>query len=136
MGRKNSDSGRQAVIWLATTYIAVIGAGAAGFVILAVSDNPELPLIVLGSVVGGFLLLAILFSIRWEEPMNQLKFWLSARDRRDPAEEYQAARRRVKMREEFGDKKPPSIESVRDAADHGGAWVPHSTGAPKPPKRS
>jgi hypothetical protein len=126
MGQRNSDSGRYAVIWLATTYIAVIGAGAAGFVIVAVSENPEFPLIILGLIVGGFFLLAIIFHIRWEEPVNQMKFWLFARDRRDNGEEYQAARRRIKMREEYGDKQPPSIESVRDAADHGGAWVPRS----------
>lgn len=133
MARRNSDSGREAVIWLAVTYMAVIGTGGAAFVILALIENPEKPLWILGCSVGGVVLLVMLFNLRWEEPVSQLKYWLSAQDRRNPTEEYSAARRRIKSREKFGDNPPPSIDSIRDAADHSGAWVPRTN---KPPKRS
>jgi hypothetical protein len=52
---------------------------------------------------------------------------LSAQNRDDPADAYHAARRQAKTREKFGSKEPPTVESVRDASDHGGAWVPRSS---------
>lgn len=136
MARRNSDSGRQAVIWLATTYITVIATGAAAFVIIAVTEKPDGPLWILGGSVSGLLLIMMLMNISWDEPVSQLKYWLSAQERHDPTKDYSAARRRIASREKFGGNAPPSIDSVRDAADHGGAWVPRSTGTPKPPKKS
>lgn len=48
MARRNSESGRQAVIWLATAIVVVIGAAATAFVIFAGTDQIEQPLIVWG----------------------------------------------------------------------------------------
>ena len=90
MGRRNSDSGRQAVIWLATTYIAVIATGAAAFVIVAVTDKPDGPLWILGGSVSGVVLLVMLMNIPWDEPASQLKYWLSAQKRHNPTEDYSA----------------------------------------------
>ena len=136
MARRNSDSGRYAVIWLATAYIAVIGAGASAFVILVASDQPQGPLIVLGSSLGLLAVVLLILNIQWDQPISHLKLWLTAQNRSDPTDDYRAARRRIEAREKQGENRPPTIESVRDAAEHGGAWVPHSTGNDRRPKRS
>ena len=137
MSRRNSDAGRQAVVWLATVVVIVIGAAASGFVIIASTDQFQQPFMVWGCCFAGILLFLYLLNMRWEEPISHLKFWLSFQDRSDPAELYRAARRRESAREQFGTNAPPTIESVRDAHDHGGTWVPRSTGksqSRRPPK--
>ncbi len=136
MARRNSDSGRQAIIWLATTYIVLIGAAASAFVLFAAAEQHQGPWIVWGGCFAGIMFVLIVFNIRWEEPLNQLKFWLSFQNRRDPADEYQAARRSIHAREKYGTNVPPSVDSVRDAADHGGAWVPRSSASKRQRKPS
>ncbi len=136
MARRNSDSGRQAVIWLATAYTALIGTAAVAFVILVFSEQPQIPLIVLGSTLAVLTLLVVILNLRWEEPLSHLRYWLLAQDRSDPTDDYRAARRRIRAREQFGDNEPPSVDSIRDAANHGGAWVPRSTSNPRTPKKS
>ena len=131
MGRRNSDSGRLAVIWLATAFVVVIGAGASAFVIIAATDQPQGPFIVWGVSFAGLILILLAMNTQWDRSVNRLQMWLSAKDRSDPTDVYRAARRRMKSREEFGGNEPPSIESVRDASNHGGAWVPHSSAKPK-----
>lgn len=134
MARRNSDSGRLAVIWLATAFIVVIGAAATALVIFAGTDQREVPFLVWGGCFSGLILILILSNIRWEEPINQLKFWLSFQDRSDPTDLYRAARRRANSRDQYGSNAPPSVDSVRDAADHGGAWVPRSSTRNRPPE--
>lgn len=135
MGQK-SDGGRNAVIWLATAYTAVIGAAAGAFVIAVASDQPRGPLLMFGGSLLGLLLLVLLFSIRWSRPANRLRMWLSTTDRTDVNDVYRAARRKAQRLERYGDNTPPSVDSVRDAADHGGAWVPHSSGTNRSPRQS
>ena len=127
MGRRNSDSGRLAVIWLATAFVVVIGAAACLFVIVAGTDHIQWPLVVWGLSVSGLVFMLISLSVRWDHPTGRLHTWLLAQNRNDPTDDYRAARRRIRAREQFGDNAPPTVESVRDAADHGGAWVPRST---------
>lgn len=122
------------MIWLATAYTAVIGAGAAAFVILVASDQPQGPLILLGSSLAVLSVFLLILNIRWEHPIAQLKYWLLAQNRSNPTDVYRAARRRMEAREHYGDNKPPTVESLRDAAEHGGAWVPRST-VDRQPKR-
>ena len=137
MAGRNSDSGRQAVIWLATSFIILIGAAATAFVILAATretQNQFFVWLVWGGCFSGLSLILVVISIRWEEPINQLKFWLTYQERSDPTDLYRAARRREKEREELGGNQPPTIETVRDAAEHGGAWVPRSSSKQRPRK--
>jgi len=134
MGQK-SDGGRTAVIWLATAYTAVIGAGAAAFVIVVATEQPRGPLIVFGCSLAGLALLILLFSIPWSRPANRLRMWLSTTDRTDVNDVYRASRRKAHRQERYGDNSPPSVDSVRDAANHGGAWVPHSSGNERAPHR-
>ena len=137
MAPRKSDSGRQAIIWLATLYIVLIGAGASAFVIVSAAEQPQGPLIICGVIFAGLTLMLLAFQMRWEQPMNRLKFWLSSQRRSDPTDDYRVARRRIKLREaqeQLGGNGPPTVESVRDAANHGGAWVPHSNKPEEPPR--
>ena len=129
--RSRSDSGRQAIIWLATAFVIVIGAAASAFVIFAGAEQRHKPFLVWGLAFAGLVVFLILVSIRWEDHASRLKIWLLAKDRTDPTDVYRAARRKTNAREQFGDNAPPSIETLRDAADHGGAWVPKGTAVPR-----
>lgn len=134
MSFRKSDSGRQAVIWLATVIIFVIGAAASCFVILASTDQTQIPLTIWGCSFAGAGLMLYLMNMTWSAGSEQLKFWLSYQNTRNPADEYEAARRRIQMREEYGNNTPPSVDSVRDAASYGSAWAPHAS-ASAPPRR-
>ena len=138
MSRRNSESGRLAVIWLATSFVIVIGAAASAFVIFAGTEQMQWPMIVWGLAITGLIVTLILLSMRWDQPMGRLQTWLLAQNRNDPTDDYRAARRRIRSREIMGTNEPPSIESVRDAADHGGAWVPRSnnTGSKRMDRRN
>jgi hypothetical protein len=126
MPRRGSDSGRYAVIWLATAYTAFIGLAPVAVVIVVANEHPEYQLLAICGAVA-FIVLWILFShIRWDGPVNRLSYWLFAHERNDPTDAYRAARRRIASREQYGNNQPPNLDSVRDAANHGGAWVPRS----------
>ena len=127
MARRNSESGRQAVIWLATAIVVVIGAAASAVVIFAGTDQVQQPLIVWGVSFSGLILILLCMNFRWDQPISRLHLWLSAQDREDPTDAYRAARRQARTREKFGSNEPPTVESVRDASNHGGAWVPRSS---------
>lgn len=134
MGQRNSESGRMAVSWLATSFVIVVGAAAAAFVIIAGTDKIHWPMVVWGLSISGLVMLLVSLSVRWDRPMNRLQTWLLSQNRNDPTDDYRAARRSIRIREEMGSNQPPSVESVRDAAQHGGAWVPRS--APRSQKKS
>lgn len=127
MSRRNSESGRMAVSWLATAFVIVVGAAASAFVIIAGTDQIQWPMVIWGLSISGLVFILISLSVRWDRPISRLQTWLLAQNRNDPTDDYRAARRSIRIREEMGNNQPPSIESVRDAANHGGAWVPRST---------
>jgi hypothetical protein len=127
MAGRKSESGRLAVIWLATTVVIVLGASGTALVVVALAQDRNAALTVWGACFAVVVLVLVILNVRWDEPVNHLKFWLSYRERGNPADEYVAARRRISSREKFGTNEPPSVEVVRDAANHGGAWVPRST---------
>ena len=137
MARRNSETGRLAVIWLATAFVVVIGAAASAFVIFAATDKRQFPLVIWGIALGGLVIALISHSLRWDQPIGRLQTWLLAQNRSDPTDEYRAARRSIRLREQLGNNEPPSVESVREAANQGGAWVPRSSASPRSsPKRS
>lgn len=115
-----------AVSWLATAFVIVIGAAAAMFVIIAGTDQIEWPMIIWGVSISALVFTLISLSLRWDQSTGKLQTWLFAQNRNDPTDIYRAARRRIRAREEMGTNGPPTLESVRDAADHGGAWAPRS----------
>jgi hypothetical protein len=126
MANWKSDSGRIAIIWLATAYVVVIGAAAAAFVIIVGAEHFEWPMVIWGLAISGLVIALISLSLRWSQPMGQLQTWLMAQNRSNPTDEYRAARRSIRIREGLGTNEPPTLESVRDAANHGGAWVPRT----------
>ncbi|WP_397569496.1 hypothetical protein [Schlesneria sp. T3-172] len=128
MSRHNSDRGRLAVTWLATAFVVVIGAAASAFVIIAATDQREQPLLVWGASFAGLSFILFLMNLRWDRPVGKLQTWLFAQHRSDPTDEYRAARRRIQSREKYGNNGPPTLETVRDAADFNGTWAPRSSG--------
>lgn len=136
MARRGSDSGRYAIIWLATAYTCFIGLAPVCVVILVASENPQTQLIVVSSALAVVGLFVIYKFTRWQSPVNHLSYWLFAHERNNLTDIYRAARRRKKAKEEYGNNPPPSLESIRDAAEHGGAWVPHSNVERHHPRRS
>ena len=126
MSRRNSDSGRMAVAWLATAFVIVIGAAASGFVIVFGTEAPMGPLIVSAIALSGLVMVLVSLSVRRDNPVSRLHLWFSAQNRSDPTDDYRAARRRIKAREQLGQNEPPTVETVRDAANHGNAWAPGS----------
>lgn len=127
MARRNSETGRLAVAWLATAFVVVIGAAASAFVIIAATEQPHQPLIVWGIAFGGLTLVLFLMNMGSDRPFGKLQVWLSAQNRHDPTDEYRAARKRIQSREQYGSNGPPTLESVRDSADFNGTWVPRSS---------
>ena len=136
MAKRKSDAGRSAVIWLATAYTCFIGLAPVCVVILVASENPQVQMIGIGIMLTLVMMFVIYKSIRWEGTANRLSYWLFAHDRNSATDIYRAARRRKRQREETGNNEPPSLESVREAASHGGAWVPHENVERRRPKKS
>jgi len=115
-----------ATAWLATAFIIVIGAAASVFVIVFVTDERKGPLIVSAIALSSLMMILVSLSVRRDNPVNRLHRWFSAQNRSDPTDDYRATRRRIKAREQLGQNEPPTVETVRDAANHGNAWAPRS----------
>jgi CHASE2 domain-containing sensor protein len=126
MSRRNSDSGRMAVAWLATAFVIVFGAGASLFVIIFATEERKGPLIVSAIALSSLVIILVSLSVRRDNPVSRLHLWFSAQNRSDPTDDYRAARRRMRAREHLGQIEPPTVETVRDAANHGNAWAPGS----------
>ncbi len=133
--RRKPDSGREAVLWLATAFVVLQGAAVAAFLLLAAFDNPSWKTwavwaALFGGVSAGLWLMNYPLSsmLKWQD----LSFWLSTQDRTDPLETYRFRRRRSRNAQPTGTNQPPTLESLREAADNSPVrWVPHGP----PPER-
>jgi hypothetical protein len=129
--RRNSEPGRQAVTWLATAFVVVVGAAACAFIILGVVDQPGRPLLVWGSLFGGIVLFLISMAVPRDTQIAKtwIRFWLAARDKTDPNQVYRVGKKRSSAEKPLGANQPPTLESVREAAEQGESvrWVPHGT---------
>lgn len=127
--KRDPDAGRQAVVWLATAFVVVIGAASTALIILGVSEQPTTPLIVWGSLFGGMGLFLGYLAIPKEggKGKNWLQMLMSSRDKTDTTQIYRIARKRAEMKP--GTNGPPTLESVREAAEQGASvrWVPHGS---------
>jgi hypothetical protein len=126
--QRNRDAGRSAVALLATAVVLLFGAAACGLLILTAVDRPGWPL---AGAAAFFLVLSVtLFTWggRTERPQGRLDLfaWLRGRDTSDPLKDYQPRVRRPEA-QQFGTNAPPSVETVREAADEFARWVPKST---------
>lgn len=135
--RRNPDPGRQAVTWLATAFVVVAGAAACAFIILGVVDQPTKPLLVWGSLFGGIVLFLISLAVPRDTQIAKswIRFWLASRDKTDPNQVYRVAKKRSSAEVPLGTNQPPTLESVREAAEQGESvrWVPHGSSPEGPP---
>jgi hypothetical protein len=129
--RRNPEPGRQAVTWLATAFVVVVGAASCAFIILGVVDQPTRPLLVWGSLFGGIVLFLISLAVPRDTQIakNWIRFWLASRDKTDPNRVYRVGKKRRSAEMPLGTNQPPTLESVREAAEQGASvrWVPHGS---------
>ncbi len=134
--RRNPDPGRQAVTWLATAFVVVVGAASCAFIILGVVDQPTKPLLVWGSLFGGILLFLASLAIPQDKHVAKtwIRFWLASRDKTDPTKVFRVGKKRSTVPTSVGTNQPPTLDAIREAAEQGAsvAWVPHGP----PPDRS
>ncbi len=134
--RRNPEPGRQAVTWLAAAFVVVAGAGSCGFIILAVVDQPTRPLLVWGSLFGGLVLFLISLAVPRDTQIARrwIRFWLASRDKTDPNRVYRIGKKRRSAELPLGTNPPPTVESVREAAEQGASvrWVPHGSASESP----
>ena len=132
--RRNPEPGRQAVLWLATAFVILIGAAACAFIIVVAVEHPSRHLLVLGAVFGGVVVLLIALALPGEkrDASRWLRLWLATRDRAKPGNVLRIGRKRRSENGEYGTNPPPTLDSVREASDQNVSWVPHGP----PPDRS
>lgn len=134
--RRNSEPGRQAVTWLATAFVVVVGAASCAFIILGVVDQPTKPLLVWGSLFGGIVLFLTSLAIPRDTQIakNWIRFWLASRDKTDPNKVYRVGKKRITAETPLGTNQPPTLESIREAAEQGASvrWVPHGSSPERP----
>jgi hypothetical protein len=134
--KRDPDAGRQAVTWLASAFVVVVGAAACAFIILGVVDQPTRPLLIWGALFGGVVLFLVGLAIPRDTNIAKswMRFWLASRDKTDPNKVYRFSKKRTAQTTQFGTNQPPTLESIREAAEQGESvkWVPHGP----PPDRS
>ncbi len=127
--RRNPEPGRQAVLWLATAVVMLIGAAGCAFIILAAVENPALHLSLWGGLFTGVVVIMVWSSIPRDRNFSKrwLRFWLATRERSDNRHVVRVGRKQKPPKIEFGNNAPPSVDSVRDAAELNVSWVPHGS---------
>jgi len=137
--RRDPEAGRQAVTWLASAFVVVVGAASCAFIILGVVDQPTKPLLVWGALFGGIVLFLISMAVPRDTKIAKgwIRFWLASRDKTDPNKVYRFAKKRPAAEGTLGNNQPPTLESIREAADQGASvqWVPHGPPPERPAPR-
>lgn len=125
--QRNPEPGRQAVLWLATAVILLIGAAGCAFIIVVAVENPAQHLAIWGALFGGFCVALVWSSLPRDKNYSKrwLGLWLASRDRSDARNVLRIGRKPKPDKTQFGNNAPPSVESVRDAAELNVSWVPH-----------
>lgn len=129
--RRDPELGRQAVLWLATAFVVLIGAGACAFIIVVSVEDPSQAFLFWGAVFGGLVVILISAALSREKtPGNgKLRLWFLAR--RTPKTVLRIGRKRSSEKQAFGTNAPPTLDSVREASEQIVTWVPHGS----PPDR-
>lgn len=130
--RRNPEPGKTAVLWLATVFVVVIGAAACAFIIVSAVERPSEQLFFWGGVFGAVIMVLLVMAFRRDKTFGNvwLTFWASTRTR-NPKNVLRIGRKKS-AKPEYGTNTPPTLESVREAADQNASWVPHGA----PPDRS
>jgi hypothetical protein len=132
---RERDAGRQAVAWLATAFVILIGAGATAFMVLSMTEQAGWrDWLVWAGCFGG--LVWFLWSV--VRPQSEtagrgwLRLWLKSTDRSDPLRDYKFRRRRRAPESiPLGGQAPPTVDSVREAAETTIKWVPRDNPPPR-----
>lgn len=127
---KPKDLGRTAAALMATTFVVLLGVGFCGFIVLAFSEEPAVPLLVCALMVLTVVLFGWLLRDRPPHHVRERNFFWISRRRTEVEPEYIPRRRHPRPRRRVPNQ-PPTVERVRDLANNVNTWVP--TG--KPPKR-
>jgi hypothetical protein len=132
--RRNPEPGRQAVLWLATAFVILIGAAACAFIIVVAVEHPSRHLMILGAIFGAVVVLLISMAVSGERRVGggMLRLWFAARDRTKPGNVLRIGRKRRSERSDYGTNPPPTVESVREASDQNVSWVPHGPPPDRP----
>ena len=129
--RRNSEPGRQAATWLVTAFVVVAGAASCAFIIMAVVDRPTRPLLIGAGLFGGLVLVLGLMAVPRDTQIAKswIRFWLASRDKTDPNQVFRVGKKRNSADTPLGTNQPPTLESVREAAEQGASvrWVPHGS---------
>ena len=135
--RRNSEPGRQAVLWLATAFVVLIGAAACAFIIVVAVEHPSRHLLVLGAIFGGVVLLLVSMAVPGDKHAGRrwLRLWFAMRDRTKPGHVLRIRRKRRSEKAEYGTNSPPTLESVREASEQNVSWVPHGPPPDRPRPR-
>lgn len=126
--RRNSESGRQAVTWLATAFVVLIGSVATAVTLLAVAERTGWRDWTIWGILffGVVVMLWALSGTGSAGSVSSLYSWIRVRNRVDPLTLYKPTLKRHGDGRPIGSNQPPTLDSVREAAETGVQWVPHS----------
>jgi hypothetical protein len=129
---RNPEPGRQAVLWLATAFVILIGAASCAFIVLSAVDNPSWHLTGVGVCFAGLTIVLMRFTASRDKNSGTswLRMLLFLRQKSDPKTVLRIGRRKSATTP-YGTNSPPTLESIRDAAEQNATWVPHGV----PPDR-
>lgn len=125
----DKERSHNSVAMLAITFV-VCGAVAVYVALLATPDSQDW---ILPAVVGGSILVLI---ISWKllgltsmgQVLNDTFYAIWSRDLKETEIDWQPKKVRGYKKDEIGNQKPPSVDSVKDISTHGSTWVPSETG--------
>ena len=121
---RDKDSGRTATSLLATCYVFASGALVCSFIALAFSNDPAVPLLIVG---GSFLLVFILLSLLRDKRGNSWLeggyYWLLRR-RPDECDIHYTPRVIKDQPQQYGTNEPPTAEEIRELSGGLNTWVP------------
>jgi len=132
--RRNPEPGRQAVTWLATSFVVLLGTAACAFIVVATVDRPSWDLLNLGALLTGVVIFLACMSISRDRRTGNawLRLWMAIRGKSDPKTVLRIGRKKSSVESQYGTNAPPTLESIREAAEQNVSWVPHGP----PPDRS
>lgn len=107
----------------AAMLVLVEAATGVAFVLVLVSDNPDLTFTL---IAAGVLLISLLSIWLYNRPAVRLvdtMSWVFSRKARPERVDYQLSRKPVSFRR-FGTKTPPSVDQIRDIKAGTNNWVP------------
>ncbi len=128
----NDDHGSDAVALLATAVVLVLGSAFCSLMVLFVAENATQALITSSCVIGG--IICLIWMLRGDSDSNARRnqqTWLKIFRKRKKKTAYRATRvtKNAPQPEEWGQNRPPSVESVREikqATDGMRNWSPKS----------